>query len=58
VVTAVSADSPPIVTVTYLGSSCQFPHLLSYTPVVNHTVAVIPYCGSQLILGVPGGFPT
>ena len=57
VITAVSADSPPRVTVTYLGGTyTSFPYLPSYTPVVGHVVAVIPYCGSPLILGRPIGF--
>lgn len=57
-ITAVSADTIPIVTVEYLGGFCQFPHLLQYTPVVGHVVAMAPYAGSWLILGRPGGFPT
>lgn len=56
-VTAVSGASPPVVTVTYLGGTYTgFPYLPSYTPVVGHVVAVVPYCGSQLILGRPIGF--
>lgn len=57
-VTAVSGASPPVVTISYLGGSYQVSHLLQYTPVVGHVVAVCRYAGSYLILGRPGGFPS
>lgn len=56
-ITAVSTDTPAQVTVTYKGADYTgYPYLPPYTPVVGHVVAMIPYCGSWLILGRPDGF--
>ena len=57
VVTAVSAATPPVATVSFRGGSYQFPHLSAYTPAVNDVVAIQRYAGSWLILGRPVGFP-
>lgn len=59
-VTAVSADTPPKVTVKWRGGTYIFPHLIDAypSPAVGHIVAMAPYTGSWLILGRAGGFRT
>lgn len=61
VVTAVTTgggtDGVDLVTVTHDGATRQYPHLLQYTPVVGHVVALGRWGGTWIILGRPGGFP-
>lgn len=57
VVTVVSADTPPKVTVTWKGGTYVFPHHASYSPTVGDVVTVAPHAGSYLILGRPVGHP-
>lgn len=52
----VTAVGPPV-TVSWQGGSYQFPHMDSYTPVLNDLVAMVRYGGSWLILGKPVDFP-
>lgn len=52
----VTAVGPPV-TVSWQGGSYQYPHLSSYTPVLNDIVAMVRYGGSWLIIGEPVDFP-
>lgn len=50
-------DGQDLVTVDYLGSSLQLPHLDSYSPAVADRVVIVRVGGLLTILGRPVGFP-
>ena len=51
------SDGQDLVTVNYLGSSLDLPHMAHYTPAVGHVVALVRIGGNWTIHGRPVGFP-